>query len=291
MKTALRIAAAVILPFFCSCTEKQEQKEIGLQLYSIRAQMAEDMDTALDAVAAAGYSFVELAGYNPREGTFYGLAGPAFTQLCRSKGLVVLSSHINGPDPNTASWEECLAWWDKAITDHAEAGIAYIVQPSMWKTAYASLEGLLRYCELFDAVGEACNKAGIRFGYHNHDKEFSTLFDGIPLYDHLLNHTDPDKVFFQIDVFWSLAGGSPAEEYMEKYPGRFTLWHVKDDKEISASGKIDFESLYQRARIAGLKYAIIEQEAFTLEPFESIKASYDFLNKAPYVETSYAPLP
>ena len=119
-----------------------------MQLYSIRAQMAEDMDTALDAVAAAGYSFVELAGYNPREGTFYGLAGPAFTQLCRSKGLVVLSSHINGPDPNTASWEECLAWWDKAITDHAEAGIAYIVQPSMWKTAYASLEGLLHYCEL-----------------------------------------------------------------------------------------------------------------------------------------------
>lgn len=291
MKILHRILAAAILLFLCSCTEKQEQKQIGLQLYSIRAQMAKNMDTTLDAVAAAGYSFVELAGYNHKEGIFYGLPGQDFIRLCHSRGLEVLSSHINGPDPNTIPWEACLSWWDKAIEDHAQAEIKYLVQPSMHKTAYTSLEGLLQYCRLFNEVGEKCNNAGIRFGYHNHDKEFSTLFDGIPIYDHMLLHTNPDNVFFQIDVFWSLVGGFPAQEYMEKYPGRFELWHVKDDKEIGASGTIDFESLYKRARIAGLKYAIVEQEAFDLEPFESIKASYDFLNNAPYVKPSYAPVP
>jgi len=150
------------------------------------------------------------------------------------------------------------------------------------------LEGLSGYCELFNAVGEKCNNAGIRFGYHNHAHEFTTVFDDVVLYDYMLQNTDPQKVFFQIDVFWSQVGGAPAVEYLEKYPGRFELWHVKDDKEIGASGKIDFQAIYEKAEISGLKYAIVEQEAFDLEPFESIKASYDYLNNAPYVKKSYS---
>lgn len=271
-----------------SCATEPVQKEIGLQLYSIRDQINEDLDTSLDAVAQAGYTFVEMAGYNAQEGTFYGMSGEAFKELCNAKGLDVISSHINGPDPNVTPWEECMAWWDKAIADHLSTGVLYIVQPSMWKSAYESLEGLSGYCELFNAVGEKCNNAGIRFGYHNHAHEFTTVFDDVVLYDYMLQNTDPQKVFFQIDVFWSQVGGAPAVEYLEKYPGRFELWHVKDDKEIGASGKIDFQAIYEKAEISGLKYAIVEQEAFDLEPFESIKASYDYLNNAPYVKESYS---
>ncbi len=273
---------------FASCAQEPVQKEIGLQLYSIRDQIGEDLETSLDAVAEAGYTFVEMAGYNAQEGTFYGLSGAAFKELCNEKELDVISSHINGPDPNAATWEECMAWWDKAIQDHLETGVSYIVQPSMWRSAYESVEGLARYCELFNAVGEKCNNAGIRFGYHNHAHEFTTVFDEVVMYDFMLQNTDPEKMFFQIDVFWSQVGGAPAVDYLDKYPGRFELWHVKDDKEIGASGKIDFKAIYERASISGLKYAIVEQEAFDMLPFESIKASYDFLNKAPYVNNSYS---
>jgi len=271
-----------------SCATEPVQKEIGLQLYSIRDQINEDLDTSLDAVALAGYTFVEMAGYNAQEGAFYGMPGESFKELCNSKGLAVISSHINGPDPNVTSWEECMAWWDKAIEDHISTGVLYIVQPSMWKSAYESLEGLSRYCELFNAVGEKCNNAGIRFGYHNHAHEFTTVFDDVVLYDYMLQNTDPGKVFFQIDVYWSQVGGAPAVQYLEKYPGRFKLWHVKDDKEIGASGKIDFQAIYEKAEISGLKYAIVEQEAFDMAPFESIKASYDYLNNAAYVKDSYS---
>jgi sugar phosphate isomerase/epimerase len=288
MKYPVPVILAVAILGLFSCTQKQVQKEIGLQLYSIRAEIATNPETALDAVAAAGYTFVEMAGYNPVEGTFYGMPGADFARLCKARGLAVLSSHINGPDPNTTPWETCMEWWDKAIEDHLETGVTYIVQPSMWKSAYESLEGLLHYCELFNTVGEKCNRAGIRFGYHNHDREFTTVYDQVPLYDHMLLHTDPEKVFFQIDVFWSQVGGAPAVEYLEKYPGRFELWHVKDEKEIGASGEIDFKAIYEKASTAGLRYAIVEQEAFTMEPFESIKASYDFLRNAPYVQVSYA---
>ncbi|MFA5302325.1 MAG: TIM barrel protein [Bacteroidales bacterium] len=282
------IMATVSAFSLVSCATEPVQKEIGLQLYSIRDQINEDLDTSLDAVTEAGYTFVEMAGYNAPEGTFYDMSGDSFKELCNSKGLAVISSHINGPDPNVTSWEECMAWWDKAIADHLSTGVLYIVQPSMWKSAYESLEGLSKYCELFNAVGEKCNNAGIRFGYHNHSHEFTTVFDDVVLYDHMLQKTDPEKVFFQIDVYWSQEGGAPAVEYMDKYPGRFDLWHVKDDKEIGASGKIDFQAIYEKAEISGLKYAIVEQEAFDMAPFESIKASYDFLNKAAYVKDSYS---
>ncbi|MDD2538092.1 MAG: TIM barrel protein [Bacteroidales bacterium] len=288
MKSKFLIMVSLAALGFASCAQEPVQKEIGLQLYSIRDQIGEDLETSLDAVAEAGYTFVEMAGYNAQEGTFYGLSGAAFKELCNEKELDVISSHINGPDPNAATWEECMAWWDKAIQDHLETGVSYIVQPSMWRSAYESVEGLARYCELFNAVGEKCNNAGIRFGYHNHAHEFTTVFDEVVMYDFMLQNTDPEKMFFQIDVFWSQVGGAPAVDYLDKYPGRFELWHVKDDKEIGASGKIDFKAIYERASISGLKYAIVEQEAFDMLPFESIKASYDFLNKAPYVNNSYS---
>jgi len=288
MSSKLIILSMAALLGLASCAQEPVQKEIGLQLYSIRNEISQGLETALDAVAAAGYTFVEMAGYNAADGTFYGLPGDAFTTLCNSKGLDVVSSHINGPDPNATPWEECLAWWDKAIQDHLTAGVTYIVQPSMWKSAYESVEGLAKYCELFNAVGEKCNQAGIRFGYHNHDKEFTTVFDGVVLYDYMLANTDPDKVFFQIDVYWSQVGGAAATDYFDKYPGRFDLWHVKDEKEIGASGKMDFKAIYEKAAVAGLRYAIVEQEAFDLEPFESIKASYDFLKNAPYVQETYS---
>lgn len=288
MKKSILIMAAVSVLGFISCAQEPVQKEIGLQLYSIRHEIVQDLNKALDAVAQAGYTFVEMAGYNAQEGTFYGMTGNDFAELCRSKGLDVISSHINGPDPNAVAWDECMAWWDKAIEDHLTTGVSFIVQPAMWKSAYESIEGLTRYCELFNAVGEKCNDAGILFGYHNHADEFLTVFDGVVMYDYMLQNTEADKVFFQIDVYWSQVGGAPAVDYLEKYPGRFTLWHVKDDKEIGASGKIDFEALYEKAQVSGLKYAIVEQEAFDMEPFESIKASYDFLKNAPYVKTSYS---
>ncbi len=288
MKSKFIILTMAAFLGLASCAQEPVQKEIGLQLYSIRNEIGQDLEIALDAVATAGYTFVEMAGYNAQDGTFYGLEGDAFTTLCNSKGLDVISSHINGPDPNSATWEECMVWWDKAIQDHLKTGVTYIVQPSMWKSAYESVEGLAKYCELFNAVGEKCNQAGIRFGYHNHANEFTTVFDGVVMYDYMLANTDPEKVFFQIDVYWSQVGGAPATDYFDKYPARFDLWHVKDDKEIGASGKMDFKAIYEKAGIAGLRYAIVEQEAFDMEPFESIKTSYDFLKNAPYVQNTYS---
>lgn len=284
MKRAVLILSLAAVAIFASaCSKDVPNDNLGLQLYSIRAQCSADIAAALDGTAAAGYKIVEAAAYNQAEGTFYGLAPEAFADLCASKGLNFLSSHINGPDPNVTPMEECLDWWVKAIADHKAAGCKYMVQPSMSRSAYESLEGNLKYCELFNLVGAMCADAGIRFGYHNHNREFETMFDvdGVEtrLYDVMLANCKSENVFFQIDLFWIYRGGGDPIEYFKANPGRFLLWHVKDDLEVGASGKIDFPEIYKYASLAGMQYQIIEQEAFAegLDPYVSIKQSCDYV--------------
>ncbi|MEG1586691.1 MAG: sugar phosphate isomerase/epimerase, partial [Bacteroidales bacterium] len=252
-------------------------KEIGLQLYSIREDIKQDLSSAIDSVAAAGYSFIEAANYD--NGKFYGMAPDDFRKLLEDRGLRFLSSHIGRDVPDSSNYAETMAWWDEAIAAHKAAGVPYIVQPWMGQIGYGSLDGLKQYCNYFNEVGEKCRKAGIRFGYHNHSDEFKML-EGDRIYDYMITHTDPEKVFFQIDVYWAMRGGVDPVTYLEKYPGRFELWHVKDEKEIGASGLIDFESIYNKAAEAGMKYAIIEQEAFTVSSFPGIRQSCDFIQQA-----------
>jgi len=178
-----------------------------------------------------------------------------------------------------------MAWLDKYIADHKKAGFKYIVKPSMGAYAYESLESIKNTCEYFNAVGEKCNKAGIRFGYHNHSKEFQKIANtDLILYDYMVQHTDPAKVTFELDVFWIYKGGQSAVDYFNKYPGRFELLHIKDVKDLGASGEMDFKPIFENLKKAGAKKIIVENEQYNYPPLESVQKCYDFLNKASYVK-------
>ena len=265
-----------------SCDSGKETKFTGLQLYSLRDLMKEDPVSTVKAVGEMGYSFVEAAGYS--NGQFYGMDPDAFKALVEESGMIFLGSHTGQGLPNSETWESTMKWWDEAIAAHKEAGVEYIVQPWMGNEGYDSIEGLKAYCEYFDAVGEKCNAAGIRFGYHNHSKEFTTEFDGLKAYDFMLENTDPKKVMFQIDLYWAVEGDVDPLDYFEKYPGRFWLWHVKDEKELGASGKMDFEKIWTGKEKAGVKYFIVEQEEYNYPPLESVKMSLEYLQNAEFVE-------
>jgi len=156
----------------------------------------------------------------------------------------------------------------------------------MGETGYESLDGLKRYCEYFNAVGDKCNAAGIRFGYHNHNKEFTTELEGKRVYDWMLELTDPTKVMFEMDLYWVMDGGGVATEYFDKYPSRFELWHIKDKAEVGASGTMDFAAIFAEKEKAGLKYGIVEVEEYNFPPIESCKKSFEFLQAADYVKLS-----
>jgi sugar phosphate isomerase/epimerase len=268
-----------IISTFNSC--KPAKKNIGLQLYSIRDSITKDVPGAISKVAKMGYTFVEPAGYG--DGKFYGMDPVDFKELCESNKLSVMSSHTGQALPDSANWENVMKWWDNCINAHAAAGVKFIVQPFMGQEAYQSLDTLKRYCDYFNLIGEKCNAKGIRFGYHNHDKEFSTQLDSQTIYDFMLANTDPAKVMFEMDLYWTVVGGANPVDYFNKYPGRFELWHIKDKAEVGASGMMDFPAIWAAAGKSGMKYGVVEVEEYNFDQFTSCQKSIDFLNAADYV--------
>lgn len=266
--------------FMVSCEKPAEPKNIGLQLYSLRDAMRTDVQGTVAKVGEMGYTFVEAAGY--RDGQFYGMAPIDFKNLCETNGLLFLGSHTGRDLPEEGQWDETMEWWDQCIEAHAEAGVKWIVQPWMGRVGYESLEGLNKYCDYWNAVGEKCNARGIRFGYHNHDKEFTEL-EGEIIYDFMLRNMDPEKVMFQLDLYWCVVGGKNPVDYFNNYPGRFEIWHIKDKAELGASGTMDFEAYWAAAKVSGMKYGVVEVEEYNFDPFESVRISFDYLNNADFV--------
>ena len=271
---------AGFLQLMISCEMPQEPKNIGLQLYSLRDSIRTDLPGVIRKVGEMGYTYVEAAGY--RDGKFYGLEPVEFKNLCEENGLAFLGSHTGRDLPEEGGWEETMAWWDECIDAHVAAGVKWIVQPWMGRVGYESLDGLKKYCDYWNAVGEKCNAKGIRFGYHNHDKEFTEL-EGEVIYDFMLKNMDPDKVMFQLDLYWCVVGGKNPVDYFNNYPGRFEIWHIKDKAEVGASGMMDFQSYWASAGISGMKYGVVEVEEYNFDPFESVRSSLEYLNQADFV--------
>lgn len=294
-KSSLLVLAAIIsgLFVFINCTQGQKKeevtevkKDIYLQLYSVRDDIKADYAGTIAKVAEMGYTGVEAAGYN--EGQFYGMAPADFKKSIEDAGMEVLSSHAGRPLAEPAAdtnWEETWAWWDTAIQAHKDAGMKYLVVA--WIPTPKTLADLQAYCDYFNQIGEKCNAAGLRFGYHNHNFEFTEV-EGEVMYDYMLKNTDADKVFFQMDVYWVGEGGKNPVDYFNNYPGRFELLHIKDELELGKSGKVDFESIFSNVEKSGAKYMVVEVERYTGTPFEGVKESYDYLKDAAFVKESYA---
>jgi sugar phosphate isomerase/epimerase len=263
-----------------SCNTEKPPKDIGLQLYSVRDAMSKDVSETIEKVGQIGYTYVEAAGYS--DGQFYGMAPADFKGLLEKNGLQMKGSHTGINLPDSAGWDAAMEWWDKCIADHKAAGAGWIVKPSMGGEAYRSLDTLQLYCDYFNTIGEKCNAAGIRFGYHNHAHEFETELDGQLFYDYLLQHTDPAKVMMELDLYWIKQGGKDAVAYFNRYPGRFELYHVKDETELGPDGNMDFKPYFDNAAKAGMKNYIVEVEQYDHDPIESVRMSYDFLSKADF---------
>jgi sugar phosphate isomerase/epimerase len=282
LSVAINAGIGLLVAFMMFSCKPAVQKYLGIQLYSVRDSMRSNPKNTIVEVGKMGYKFVEPAGYG--DGLFYEMSPADFKALVEANGMTVLSSHTGHNAPDSSNYDAVMAWWDQCIDAHIAAGAKYIVQASMGNDAYASLAGLKKYCDYFNAVGEKCNAKGIRFGYHNHKKEFGQL-EGNVIYDYMLQNTDPKKVFFQMDLYWIKEGGGIALDYFKKYPGRFELFHIKDAVELGVNATMDFKPLFENASLAGAKYYIVEVEQYTTgNEIQSIKQSLDFLNKADYVK-------
>ncbi|MDR1683684.1 MAG: sugar phosphate isomerase/epimerase [Candidatus Symbiothrix sp.] len=262
------------------------EKDIALQLYSLRDDFGKDFAASIKAVSEAGYTAVEAANYN--DGKFYGKTPEAFKAAVEAVGLKVLSSHtgreLNKEELANKDFSKALKWWDTAIDSHLAAGMKYIVTP--WMPVPSTLADLQIYCDYYNAIGQKCKEKGILYGYHNHAHEFTEI-EGKMMYDYMLEHTNPEFVFFQMDVYWTIIGKQSPVEYFEKYPGRFKLLHIKDKKELGQSGMVGFDAIFNHTDVAGVQFLVVEVEQYNYPPAESVKRSLDYLRACPLVKVHY----
>jgi sugar phosphate isomerase/epimerase len=266
LRSAALLSTGMIIAPTIACTA---EKYIGLQIYSVRDAISKDLEGSLAAIAEMGYNSIEHAGYG--KGKFYGLAPEAFRDLIESLGMKLLSGHC-GLNPEGKKED-----WKQAIADHGAAGIKYLVIPSIGGMHRNSLDQLKKTADAFNEMGQICKAEGLKFAYHNHAFEFEAL-EGRPMYDQLLELTDPDLVSMEMDLYWTYRGQQDPLDYFEKYPGRFELWHVKDMEEGPEQffaevghGIINFEMLFAQQKQAGLVYYFVEQDRSRRDPMESVR--------------------
>jgi len=294
--SALAVAAAGFLPDISfAATAKKHKHILGIQLYSVRDDMKVDPSGTLQKLAAMGYKYVEHANYIDRK--FYGYGAKEFRSLLDGIGLKMLSGHTRmDPQAWDAGKKDFSDGWKWTIEDAAICGQQYVISPWLDESLRRTYDDLLRYMEVFNKCGELCKKSGMKFGYHNHDFEFSQVLDNHKVFDTIMQHTDPNLVAQQLDMGNLYNGGAVAIAIVMQYPGRFELMHVKDEIEAPAGSKEKYESTILGQGIVGTKQVtdlglksggthqfIIEQESYQEKtPLDCAKADLDVMKKWGY---------
>jgi len=245
--------------------------------------MAGDPLGSLTRVAKMGYEYVEHANYVNRK--FYGYSPAEFRKVLDGLGLKMISGHtVMGKQHWDETRKDFSDSWKQTIDDAAVLGQEYVVSPSMDATMRNNYDDFRKYMDIFNKCGDLCKRQGMKFGYHNHDFEFSEKLRGEKLFDIMMKSIDPEKVVIQLDIGNMYNGGAVALDVVKQYPGRFENLHVKDEI-LSSGGREKYESTIigkgivnarevvdLATRIGGTRVYIIEQEAYQgMSPMDCVK--------------------
>ena len=266
---------------------------IGLQLYTVRELMKQDFDGTIAGVAKIGYKEVEFAGY-------FGKTPKEVRATLDKNGLTSPSAHhpMDAPPAEHSKMPNLTDNLQEIIDGARVIGQKFLVCPYL-DAKSRTADGYKRLAESCNRVGEATQKAGIQFAYHNHSFEFEKVdgLDTLP-FDYLLSQTDRKNVKVEMDLCWITVGGQDPIAYFNKYPGRFPLVHVKDwSKEGSdpggnvgavghavtghitnvGSGSIDWKNIFSHSEKAGIQHYLVENDE--AKSLADPKASYDYLSK------------
>lgn len=262
-------AATLLARTWARAAENRRINPIGMQLYTVRKEMAQDFDGTLAKVAAIGYKEVEFAGY-------FGRDAKQVKASLNAVGLTSPSAHIDYKQVTTNL---------PAVLEAAHiVGHEYIVCPSIDEKVRHEPGIWQRTAEAFNRAGEEARKAGIQFAYHNHWFEFEKDSDGKLPYDILLSETKADLVKLEMDLFWIVKGGADPLTYFKRYPARFPLVHVKgrdpngNMSSVNAENSIDWKKIFSHSEEAGIRHYFVEYDD-PPDAFDSLKTSYEYLEQ------------
>ncbi len=256
---ALALPSGILAP---SWAKESMTQSIGVQLYTLRSLMENDVAGTLASVGAAGYQEVEFAGYFDQ----------SFTNILRwlaDSGLSAPSAHVQHIDFKNrfdAALEAAIA------LGHKNLFLSWLPPEDRTVRRYNEI------AELLNKNGEKAQKAGIQLGYHNHEFEFEDL-GGVRGYDILTANTDAQLVKFELDLYWLRVAGIDPASLISTHSGRFPCVHIKDygiDGNIVdvGDGLIDYGTLYPVLKSAGVQHFFIEHDS-TKNPILTLERSFD----------------
>ena len=193
--------------------------KVGIQLYSVRQSLHDDPYGTLAKVADAGFKYVEAANHNALhdDGVGFGIPARAMRNTLDRLGMKIIGCHINPLD---------LSRLPAVLDYHAELGNRQIGCDIEF-FPYNDPDYVLRRCEFFNRVGEMCRERGMKYYYHNHFQEFQPV-GGNTIYNIIMENTDPNLVFVEMDTYWIIRGGHDPVHLIEKNKDRIVLLHQKD---------------------------------------------------------------
>ncbi len=230
----------------------------GIQLWSVKQALAKDTLGVLKQIASNGYKKIE--SFEGPKGMFWGMKNTEFKKVLDDLGMNIVSTHCN----DTGNFKT----FEQKAAAAGEIGMKYII--CAFKGPQKTLDHFKKFADEFNACGEIAKKHGLRFAYHNHDYSFKAM-DGIVPQDLMMKNTDSAIVDFEMDMYWTAAAGVDPVAYMDQFPNRFKLVHVKDmtktatghESCVIGKGIIDYKTLLPKVAKRGIEHMIVEQEAYT----------------------------
>ncbi len=184
--------------------------KIGLQLYSVRDKMENDMEGTLRAVKEMGYECVEFAGY-------FGHSAEEVRAMCDAIGLEIISVH--------QTHDVFLNDTEASVSHLKTLGVPYCAIPSIprsaWTTEYEKTIADIR------TVSAILKENGIQLLYHNHEFEFLDKHGDTRIIDAMFTDLSPSELTPQLDVCWVHYAAEDPLEYIRKY-SHMPLLHLKD---------------------------------------------------------------
>jgi sugar phosphate isomerase/epimerase len=306
--TSLLATAAAVTPFSEVMAGLMKENKLGIQLFSIPKMLSEDFEGGIKMLASLGYKELELFGpYSfsaekakkgwEAAGKMLGFSGSGYFGRTPQEVKKLLAD--NGlSTPGTHTDLDTLEQNMGALAEAAHLmGWKYVTLPAIPDDRRKTLDDYKRIAESFNKIGAEAKKNGIRFGYHNHGYGIKPMNGQIPL-EIILKNTDPNLVFFEMDIFWTTCGGADPIEYLSNYPNRYKMLHLKDMKEkkqfagdgggmqdwmpmfslmaSAGDGVLDLQGIVKKAKEVGVEHFFVEQD-MVANPQVALKRSSDYL--------------
>ena len=221
----------------------------GIQLYTVRGSMEDNVPATLTALAAMGYQALEFAGYANTD--------PAEIRVMLDDlGMTAPSGHVDAREMR----QDPMPMVEAGVTMRHE----YLTIAWLREEDRQTLDDYRGWAEVLNRAGEACKAAGMRMAYHNHDFELLPI-DGVLPMSVLIEETDPDLVDFELDFFWVHKAGMTVPDVLAMAPGRITMAHIKDmDADGNmvdlGAGIIDFKTLLASEAAATIRHPFAEHD-------------------------------